>query len=246
MNKTIQKLGDFHITLGGEKLLFELKRSLRARLIWLKIDPSGRITLTIPRGYNSRLVPGYLRNNRDWILDNLAKCRRQAEQKQAEPKRDLVSYLGQPLRIVTERISEGAEGVQIKDDKLVVRLPPGAAGSQGKVVASWLRDQARELITRKAGELSRKLGVRFSKITIRDQRTRWASCSHKGTLSFNWRLIMVPEVVLDYVILHELCHLRQMNHSKRFWGLVCKCDPLWQEHRKWIDSHSRELRSALS
>src|SRR5512135_3432193 len=109
MNKTIQKLGQFQVTLKGRTLAFELKRSLRARLIWLKIDQSGRITLTIPRGYNSKLVPGYLRKNRDWILENLDKCRREARHPGEVPKNDTVFYLGQPLRIVTERIAEGGE-----------------------------------------------------------------------------------------------------------------------------------------
>ena len=150
----------------------------------------------------------------------------------------------------TIKISDGAP------EKVMERSTLPVLDQAGRAIG-WmivLRDvteenqiaEARELITRKAGELSRKLGVKFSKLTIRDQRTRWASCSHKGTLSFNWRLIMVPEVVLEYVIVHELCHLRQMNHSKRFWGLVCKFDPGWEEHRKWIDSHSRELRTALT
>jgi predicted metal-dependent hydrolase len=85
------------------------------------------------------------------------------------------------------------------------------------------------------------LGVRFARIAIRGQRTRWGSCSSRGTLSFNWRLALAPPAVLDYVVVHELCHLREPNHSPRFWALVESRRPDWRRQREWLREHGEEL-----
>lgn len=84
-------------------------------------------------------------------------------------------------------------------------------------------------------------GGNFNRITIRDQKTRWGSCSAKGTLSFNWRLMLAPPAVLDYVVVHELCHLTHMDHSKAFWALVESVCPDYRAHRKWLKEHGHEL-----
>ena len=101
--------------------------------------------------------------------------------------------------------------------------------------------RARELVTMLAEEEAQELGVAFKRIEIRDQRTRWGSCSTRGTLSFNWRLVLAPYEVLDYVVVHELCHLREANHSSRFWKLVETRRPGWRAHRDWLHQHGPEL-----
>ena len=103
------------------------------------------------------------------------------------------------------------------------------------------RRAARELVTMLAEEEAQQLGVAFTRIQIRDQRTRWGSCSTRGTLSFNWRLVLAPYDVLDYVVVHELCHLREPNHSRRFWALVESRRPGWRVHRDWLHEHGPEL-----
>ena len=103
------------------------------------------------------------------------------------------------------------------------------------------RRAARELVTMVAEEEAGALGVAFRRIEIRDQRTRWGSCSPKGTLSFNWRLVLAPFEVLDYVVVHELCHLRVPNHSRRFCALVEERRPHWREQRAWLREHGPEL-----
>ena len=103
------------------------------------------------------------------------------------------------------------------------------------------RRAAPELVTMLAEEEAEELGVRWSRIEIRDQRSRWGSCSTRGTLSFNWRLVLAPFEVLDYVVVHELCHLREPNHSRRFWKLVEHRRPDWRAHRDWLHEHGPEL-----
>ena len=85
-------------------------------------------------------------------------------------------------------------------------------------------------------------GGSFKRITIRDQKTRWGSCSETGTLSFNWRLMLAPPEVLDYVVVHELCHLTHMNHGKEFWAKVASVDPEYKEHIKYLKEHEESLR----
>ena len=103
------------------------------------------------------------------------------------------------------------------------------------------RRAARELVTMLCDEEADALGVRWSSIVIRDQRSRWGSCSTRGTLSFNWRLVLAPFEVLDYVVVHELCHLREPKHSRRFWRLVESSRPGWRAQRDWLHEHGPEL-----
>ncbi|HET7573193.1 MAG TPA: M48 family metallopeptidase [Gaiellaceae bacterium] len=103
------------------------------------------------------------------------------------------------------------------------------------------RQAVRELAAMVADEEASALGVRYERIQVRDQRTRWGSCSTRGTLSFNWRLALAPHDVLDYVVVHELCHLREPNHSRRFWSLVESRRPGWREQRAWLREHGAEL-----
>src|SRR3954452_5057906 len=103
------------------------------------------------------------------------------------------------------------------------------------------RTAVRELVAMFVEEEAPRIGVRPSRIQIRDQRSRWGSCSTRGTLSFNWRLVLAPLDVLDYVVVHELCHLRVPNHSRAFWALVEERGPHWREQRAWLREHGPEL-----
>jgi predicted metal-dependent hydrolase len=103
------------------------------------------------------------------------------------------------------------------------------------------RVATRELATMIADEVEPALGVRRHAIHIRDQKTLWGSCSPRGTLSFNWRLVLAPFEVLDYVVVHELCHLREPNHSRRYWQLVDRHRPRWRNQRDWLHEHGAEL-----
>jgi predicted metal-dependent hydrolase len=111
------------------------------------------------------------------------------------------------------------------------------------VSESEARVGARELVSALAEEEAGRLGVAYRRIRIGDQRTLWGSCSAAGTLSFNWRLVLAPLEVLDYVVVHELCHLRVPNHSKAFWTLVEGSRPGWREQRDWLRKHGPELQA---
>jgi len=109
------------------------------------------------------------------------------------------------------------------------------------VSESEARIGARELISALAEEEAKRIGVAYRRIQIGDQRSRWSACSSRGTLSFSWRLVLAPSEVLDYVVVHELCHLRVPNHSKSFWSLLERWHPYWRDQRDWLREYGPEL-----
>ena len=127
---------------------------------------------------------------------------------------------------------------------MLVSLGAGSEGL-GPMLEEWYRMQAAALLKRRADELSASLGLTYNRVMIRGQKTRWGSCSHKCNLSFNWRLVMAPKPVIDYVVLHELAHLKEMNHTKRFWKLLAQYCPRWRQRRKWLKDHGPELAAVL-
>jgi predicted metal-dependent hydrolase len=110
---------------------------------------------------------------------------------------------------------------------------PDLQGARLALVA-WYRRRAREVLTDRLDALAPRIGVSFGRVRIGDPKTRWASCSRNGNLNFSWRLLMFPPEVRDYVVIHELCHLKEMNHSRAFWSLVAEFCPDYNVHRKWL------------
>jgi len=108
-------------------------------------------------------------------------------------------------------------------------------------IERWYREEARRHIATAVSRESRRLGVRPGRIGIRDPRTRWGSCSARGSLSFSWRLVIAPAEVLEYVVVHELCHLRELNHSQRFYRLLDDARPGWRAQSAWLREFGQEL-----
>ena len=154
---------------------------------------------------------------------------------------------GEPARLTAPRSMSQIEVEHVlRDqqawiDKQRRRQVPRLGLEQLAVSESTARTRARELVAALAGEEAEHLGVTYLRIRIGGQRTLWGSCSPGGTLSFNWRLVLAPAAVLDYVVVHELCHLRVPNHSPRFWALVESRRPNWREQRAWLRAHGPEL-----
>jgi hypothetical protein len=154
---------------------------------------------------------------------------------------------GEPARLTAPRSMSRVELEQVLRDKQAWieeqrrRQVPRLGLEALAVSESVARIAARELVSALAEEEAKRLGVVYRRIRIGGQRTLWGSCSPIGTLSFNWRLVLAPTEVLDYVVVHELCHLRVPNHSRRFWTLVEARRPNWREQRDWLREHGPEL-----
>ncbi|MBI2906350.1 MAG: M48 family metallopeptidase [Chloroflexi bacterium] len=237
-------LGARQITLGGQKVPYTLKRSPRARFARLEIRRDTGLTVVVPRSYPMASLDDFLKAKARWILEKLAKYAL-APTSPERPLVNAVPYLGGSLPVEMRQKGGNFTTVALEKNKLVVELSDGHPVLD-LVLERWFRWRAGQWIGERVRDLSARLCLACGRITIRAQRSRWASCSRKGNLSFNWRLLMAPESVIDYVIIHELCHLKEMNHQKGFWQLVARFCPRWREHKRWLTDHQAELNSGLS
>jgi predicted metal-dependent hydrolase len=180
-----------------------------------------------------------------WIVDNLDRYGL-SDEKHARPIKagDLLPYLGRNMKIETQENASEVGTVRLGEASLVVCTAPGATQLR-LPLEKWYREQARNKIEPMVEGFSRRMGLQYNRVTLKGQRTLWGSCSRKRNLNFNWRLIMTPEPVIEYVVVHELAHLKQMNHSRRFWEIVEMYCASWREHRKWLRDHSQELSCLL-
>jgi predicted metal-dependent hydrolase len=183
----------------------------------------------------------FIQEKRHWIFRSYHSLRRKKE-KSFEIKFEdgaSVLFLGEwyVLRIKVDAGSRSR--VELLDDEMVVKVPSNSFVKS--VVTRFYRSKAREVIADTVSHYAEKLDLSYQKISIRDQKTRWGSCSSAGNLNFSYRLVMAPLKVIDYVIVHELCHLKEMNHSKKFWALVEKALPDYKEKKKWLKENGSGL-----
>ncbi len=239
-------VGKRTITLDGLTVSYTIKRSARARHVRLEVRADSGLTVIVPKSFDIGRVPGVLQPRRRWILVKLSRYS-EAQSSPAGRKLesgDTVPYLGRALKVARAGGPEGAVSVKLQPGRLVVS-PGRSSTSLSLIVEAWYRLQAKRFLRDRADGLSAEMGLGYQRLTIRGQRTRWGSCSRAGNLSFNWKLMMAPEPVVDYVIVHELAHLKEMNHTRRFWELVGRYCPRWQQHRKWLKLHEAELAGRL-
>ena len=212
-------------------LPYSIRRSTRARRVRVTVDGAGEVVVTLPKKAAERRAAEAVKELRPWIDRRRAALMRAAQ----EVARDAgtLPYLGSDLRVVAE---PGRERVHRRGDVLLV--PPGDARD---AIERYYRRRARAEIGPRLDAATARAGTGYKGLTIRGQRTRWASCSSTGAMSFNWRLLLAPEPVLDYVIEHEVCHLEVMDHSPRFWALLQSRVPGWREHAGWLRRYGSTL-----
>jgi predicted metal-dependent hydrolase len=214
-------------------LEYTVRRSPRARRVRVTVDPHSGVEVVLPKRAAAREAAAAIEELRPWIERRLA----EAEQVNAQiaARGNTVPYLGTSLRLVPE---PGRTRVHRRGDALHV---PAAPAQRRAALERWYRRAARAEIGPRLDRATQALGRRYTALTIRGQRTRWGSCSTSGAMSFNWRLLLAPEEVLDYVVWHEACHLVVMDHSPRFWALVAEHCPDYAEPRRWLRRHGATL-----
>ena len=188
--------------------------------------------MVLPRRAAQREAAAVIRELRPWIERRVAELDRARAAIAA--RGDTVPYLGEVLRLLAE---PGRRRVHRRGLELLV---PGDA-SREAALERWYRRAAVSEISPRLDRACSLAGSSYSGLTIRGQRTRWASCSPKGAMSFNWRLLLAPESVLDYVVWHEVCHLEVMDHSPRFWALLGSRCPDYRAHASWLRKHGTTL-----
>jgi len=195
------------------------------------VDPARGVEVVLPRRAGHHEALAAVRELRTWIE------RRVEEQERARAaviaRGATVPYLDEVLRLVAQ---PGRERVHRHGDELLV-----PAVDAQPALERWYRRAARAEIAPRLDRATALVGTSYSRLTIRGQRTRWASCARSGAMSFNWRLLLAPEAVLDYVVWHEVCHLEVMDHSPRFWALLAERCPDYREHGRWLRRHAQTL-----
>jgi predicted metal-dependent hydrolase len=216
---------------------YRVRQSERARRARIVIDGGG-VEVVVPRGFALRNVEPFVEEKRPWIERTLRRLRESdAEQPPARIEDGgEVPYLGERLAL---HLRDGRARVTRRGDVLHVSAPDGRARD---ALESWYRRRAREEVVRRLDAAVARAGTRYASLQIRGQRTRWASCSSGGAMSFNWRLLLAPAPILDYVVEHEVVHLEIQDHSERFWRLVGERCPDWREQEGWLRAHGHALR----
>lgn len=211
---------------------YSVRRSDRARRIRVNVDAVRGVELVLPRRATDREAQAAIRELSPWIERRWREVGRTRAALAA--RGDTVPYLGRALALAFE---PGRIRVHRRGDTLLV--PDGAETKPA--LERWYRRCARDEVSERLGRACDVAGVRYTALTIRGQRTRWASCSRSGAMSFNWRLLLAPEPVLDYVVWHEVCHLRVMDHSPRFWKMVARYCPDHRAQSAWLRRHGATL-----
>ena len=215
---------------------YRIRRSQRARRVRVTVETDGSVLVTLPRRAPERAAKEAVRELAPWI----ARRRRLLERAAAELARPegTVPYLGETLAL---RPQHGRERVHRRGAALLV-----PAGDPLPALERFYRRAARAEIGARLDAATARAGTSYSGLTIRGQRTRWASCSSEGAMSFNWRLLLAPAEILDYVVEHEVCHLQVMDHSRRFWALLEARVPDWRAHAAWLRRYGSTLTLSVS
>ena len=212
---------------------FTVRRSPRARRVRVRIEPDGSLLVTLPQAAKASEADDAIAQLGDWIAqrrENLQLARSAL----ARPPGTL-PYLGELLTVSEQA---GRTRAHRSGDELLVP----ADQRRDAAIERWYRRNAKsEVLARLAPALA-ALGAKSGSISIRDQRTRWGSCSSSGALSFNWRLLLGPPELLDYVVWHEACHLVVLDHSPRFWSLLELHSPNYREPRDWLRRNGAALQ----
>src|SRR3954465_11150812 len=222
---------------------YPIRRSDRARRARINVSADG-VEVVVPRRMALRHVTPFVEQKRPWIGRPLRRLR-EAEEAAAVRLVDggSVPYLGDvlPLRV---RVEPGRvrSFVALRAGALHVAVPTSAPSAVRDALEAWYRRRAREEVAWRLDAACARAGTSYTRLSIRAQRTRWASCSSHGAMSFNWRLLLAPPEILDYVVEHEVAHLEVLDHSDRFWRLLGSRVPAYREHERWLRRNGPALR----
>ena len=220
-----------HFLPGNPPVELSLRRSSRARRISLRVSSlDGRVTLTLPRGVREDEALAFAAEKEAWLRKHLSK---RTEDVQVGYDAEL-PIEGEFYKVVPGQ----GRRITLSEDRIEV---PGPADRVGTRVAAWLKQLARDRLVEASDRYAAALGRPYTRMSLRDTRSRWGSCSAEGRLMYSWRLILAPPAALDYVAAHEVAHLQEMNHSPAFWSVVADLCPEYETHRRWLRQEGTSL-----
>ncbi len=220
-----------HVIKGDPPVTVQRRPSGRARRISLRVSRlDGKVTLTHPKGVSERTALAFAYERQDWLRDQLA-----------EVPAPIPVKIGREILVEGKRlhvVAAAGKGVSIFEGRLSV---PGSTAQAGHKIGSFLKTLARDRLVAASDDYAAQLGKSFQRISLRDTRSRWGSCSSRGTLMYSWRLIMAPPSVLRYVAAHEVAHLAEMNHSQAYWDGLYQIHGPYDAPRTWLREHGGQL-----
>ena len=220
-----------HFLPGRPDIPVLLRRSARARRLSLRVSRlDGRVTLTLPKAVPEREGLAFVAEKADWVTAQLAE--------RVAPVRVALGC-DVPLEGRLYRVVPGSgRQVRIEGGEITVPGDPERAGAR---LQGFFKEQARARLVAASDRYAARLGQSYCRMTLRDTRSRWGSCSSRGALMYSWRLIMAPASVLEYVAGHEVAHLAEMNHGPRFWQVVEDIHGPYDAPRRWLRAHGEDL-----
>jgi len=229
------------LKLGKTVIPYEERKSSRVKRISIRITPE-KVRVTAPARASKSEIQAFIEKNQEWILENWAKLQETvAAQRKVYETGDKVAYLGKELTLqIIPTPHKTISAFYIKDQGILeIKIPQGLEGQQRQkaiqeILEKWYKQKARTIFRQKLNYWSRQMGVSYNQFRLKEQKTRWGSCSSLGNINLNWRAIMATEPVLDYLVIHELSHLLYLDHSPEFWENVARYCPDHAKHRRWL------------
>lgn len=208
-----------------------VRESRRAKRVILRVTAKSGLEVVVPSGFDTTRIPAILSGRAEWVESVFRRMERKGITPGAPPSipsEIFLEAIGECWRLdVVSRADAESRLTQKGPQRLL--LVDGEADASRKLVRKWLAARGRETLVPWLRELSAETGLTFERAQIRGQKTRWGSCSARGTISINFNILFLPEELARYVLIHELCHTRHMDHSERYWALVARFEPRWYE-----------------
>ncbi len=223
-------------TLTVDDLNFELRWSARRRSVQITVDREGELILSAPTGCERGVMEEFVREKRFWIYKKLAE--KEALRPEIIRKQYIVGegfpYLGRSYRLLL--VDE--QDVAVKLERGRFKMRRADAGRESMI--RWYRDHATAWLTRRVDQFARRVDVEASGVEVRDLGYRWGSCGKSGKLYFHWRTILLPARIVEYIVVHELVHLREPHHTPEFWTRVERALPDFAQRKQWLAEHAGE------
>jgi len=222
----------------GKVLKIGVRASRRARRLRLVSGISG-VEAIVPVNYNAGELENFIASKRDWIAKT-SRYYGKLKERCGGHDPDTIYFLGSRYRFHVVKDVRPSATVSEAMRWITFHVPDRR--KYKRQVQEWYRQQTAAIIAERLPMLARKLNLQYNKVSIKNQRSRWASCSKKRNLNFNLLLAAAPFEVIDYVIIHELMHLIELDHSPRFWQLVAAVDPEYQKHKEWLADYAPVIK----
>ncbi len=239
MSRTDPGIERSEINHGQGRIKYQIHRSPRRKTVSVAVDPDLGVLLTAPTGVSVTQLDGIVRRKAGWIRERL---RRLSEARGTKEfvSGESFSYLGRQYRLRVRR--NGRRPVKLDRGWLTVGIASGEGALEVRgLLVEWYRGHAQDRLTERVALLALKVGVEVPEILIREPRKRWGSCDSAGRLRFNWRIIQAPMRLVDYVVAHELVHLLEKNHTRRFWQLLGRAMPDYDARRQRLGPVGSEV-----